>query len=105
MVRSVWNDLIRNWVLFYEEPSYPTLVAGLTDFSSYLVMPLIGGFYKAEARRKYKQDTSIYMDAGITEDYIFLTGQNVIKEKYWELFGLVNRINQAVYDKYVDPYL
>ena len=39
----------------------------------------------------------MYKDAGVTEEFLFIQSSNVVKEKYWQLFGLFNRVNEEVF--------
>ena len=56
---------------FINAPSMATFLAVFTDFSSYFLMPMEGGYQACQSHVMYLQDKMSYSDAGITEDYLF----------------------------------
>ena len=44
IVRNVFEDIYNNWTNFWNNPNWNTFLAVFIDFSSYILMPLQGGF-------------------------------------------------------------
>jgi len=57
-------------------------------------MPLNGGYASPFAHSKYLEDEKAYQDAGVTEDYLFKEGTDFFKERYWQFFGLIQRVTK-----------
>ena len=83
LVKSVFGSIWNNLITFINEPSISTFSAVYIDFSSYLLMPLEGGWQAPEAHTKFNEDPRSYNNAGITEDYLFKQSTEIFKEKYW----------------------
>ena len=94
IVKSVFGSIYNNIVSFINEPSLATFSAVYIDFSSYMLMPLEGGWQAPEAHSKYIEDPRSYQNAGVTEDYLFKQSTEIFKEKYWMFFGLFQRVKQ-----------
>ena len=84
---------MRNTVNLWNDFSYENIVAAGVDFSSYIFMPLSGGYQAIEAHKLYEEDKWAYQAGGVTEDYLFKQSTNMFKEKYWEFFGLFTRVS------------
>ena len=83
--------------MFYEDPSFGNFMAGLTDFVSYYIMPLHGGWQRIESHIKFGQDQRAYGDAGVTEDYLFKQSNNMFKETFWMCFGVFSRLTESAF--------
>ena len=95
VVKSVLYDILTNvWTLF-TEPSWEALITVTVDFASYMVMPLEGGYSAANAHAMYLQDELAYDDGGVTEDFLFVETTNLFKEKFWQFFGLFDRVEET----------
>ena len=64
----------------------------------------MGGFVACEAHKKYAEDRLTYQDAGVSEQYIFQQMANMIKEQYWEFFGIFTRVSKTAYEKIITQY-
>ena len=96
VVKSVFVGVYNNIVTFFNEPSVATASALFIDFSSYILMPLEGGWQAPEAHSKFIEDPRAYANAGVTEDYLFKQSTSIFKEKYWMFFGLFQRVSTMV---------
>merc|ERR1712178_460552 len=94
LVQSVFGDIWNNIMAFINEPSFATFSAVYIDWSSYILMPLEGGWQAPESHSKYIEDPRSYNNAGVTEDYLFKQSTSIFKEKYWQFFGLFSRITE-----------
>lgn len=92
VVGSIVYDIFNNFWNLVTNPSWVNLVAVIADFSSYVIMPLNGGYSSPFAHSKYIEDEKAYEDAGVTEDFLFKEATNMFKEKYWQFFGLLTRV-------------
>ena len=104
LVGNIWTDIVRNFQNLINDFSYENVIASLIDFSSYIFMPLAGGYQACEAHMKYQEDEPAYRDGGVTEEYLFKQSGNMFKEQFWEFFGLFSRVAQNAYAKTVSEY-
>merc|ERR1712178_620069 len=91
-VKSIAYDIVMNFVTLMQEPSWEAFRTVLVDYASYIVMPLEGGYSAANAHFKFLQDERTYKDAGVTEDFLFIETTNLFKEKFWQFFGMFDRL-------------
>ena len=94
-VNSVLFDVVNNLLTLMREPSWEALITVMVDFASYIVMPLEGGYSAANAHKMYLQDEYAYIDAGVTETFLFVETTNLFKEKFWQFFGLFDRVEET----------
>ena len=94
-VKCIIFDIFSNMKNLIYNPSIVNFVTIFIDYSSYIIMPLEGGYFAANAHDKYNMDKFAYMDAGVTEEFIFLETTNLFKEKFWQFFGMFDRVSQT----------
>ena len=93
--KSVLYDVFMNLKTLVYNPSFVNFLTVFIDYSSYIIMPAEGGYSATNAHQKYLEDQYAYIDAGITEDFLFVETTNLFKEKFWQFFGMFERVSQT----------
>ena len=94
-VKSIIYDLWNNISNLFAEPSLVNFLTIFIDYSSYVIMPMEGGYFATNSHDKYKRDEYAYIDAGVTEEFLFIETTNLFKEKFWQFFGLFKRVAET----------
>ena len=100
LVQSVVEDTWNNLIALLSDPSWETFSAVAVDIQSYYVMPLEGGYFAPEAFDKYHTDERAYVDAGISDTYLFKQSTNIFKDEYWKFFGIWSRVTEEALQNY-----
>ena len=90
-------SISHNMAAFYDQGSCISLnfLTIFIDYSSYVIMPMEGGYFATNSHDKYKRDEYAYIDAGVTEEFLFIETTNLFKEKFWQFFGLFKRVAET----------
>lgn len=83
VVQSVVVAMFGNIADFFSRPSWGHFAAIYVDLSSFVVIPMQGGYHAPLAHTKYVLDLYAYREAGVTEIYLFKALSNVFKDFYW----------------------
>jgi len=83
MVQSVILSIFENIYGLFTEPSWGYFIASFIDLSSFLVVPMQGGYHAPLAHEKYIMDKYAYQVAGVDEIFLFKQLSNVFKDFYW----------------------
>ena len=63
----------------------------------YFLMPLVGGYLRAESFLQYKSDKHTFSNAEISEDYLYYESMQLFKMSFWSFFNLLDPDGQ-IYD-------
>ena len=65
-------------------------------YASYFMMPLVGGYVRAETSVQYNADVGTYQNSGISNDYLYLETMELFKMGFWGFFNLLDQ-NGGIY--------
>ena len=87
------NLLSDSWIVTWEfifNPSERTFWKIFAVYASYFMMPLVGGYIRAETTVQYSQDIGTYQNSGISNDYLYLESMELFKMGFWSFFSLLD---------------
>ena len=87
------NLLSDSWIVTWEfifNPNEKTFWKIFAVYASYFLMPLVGGYVRAETTIQYKKDVNTYENSGITNDYLYLESMELFKMGFWSFFNLLD---------------
>ena len=79
--------IITDIMNFIANPTTGNLIKIGGDISMYYVIPLLGGYLRAEAKRQYLSDVDTYQVANIKELDLYEQSMSLMKTKFWALYG------------------
>ena len=87
---NIISDLWNTFWSFLSSPNEKSFFKIFAVVQSYSIIPLLGGFAKAEAYAQVQRDPSTWSNARVSEDYLFLQLMQTYKITFWKIFGLLN---------------
>ena len=87
------NLISDSWDVTWEfifSPSEKTFWKIFAVYSSYLIMPLVGGYARAETVVQYDKDVGTYKNSDISRDFLYLESMELFKMGFWSFFNLLD---------------
>ena len=89
-----------NWKAFWgfmADPNENTFWNIFAINSSYYFLPLVAGYFRANAAIQYAKDSKTYDNSEVSMDYMFAESLTLFKMGYWKFFNLLTNDNERRY--------
>ena len=92
---SIWTDRWSALLAFFRTWNQRAFWNIFAIEASYLVVPYVGGYLRAQTYVEYAKDPFVYHGAGISLDYLHMEAMELFKMGFWSFFDLLND-NQTI---------
>ena len=83
MVSVLLTDIFN----IFLSPSWATLIATFVDLSSFLVLPMVGGFVNSNVFYNYEKDPLTFEHAELNQDYLYASTMLFTKDLMYTASG------------------
>jgi len=92
-VTNIWEDRFSAWIYFFNTWDAEAFWNIFAIEASYLIIPYVGGYFRAQTYVEYARDPYVYHGAGISLDYLHMEAMELFKMSFWAFFNLLDENN------------